>query len=71
MLQRLNIHDDVLYTNFVNDISSLLAKYSDDDLVSRLQQICLTQHPITNNIIDRTFEMLDVIDFHYGISGVI
>lgn len=71
MLQRLNIHDDVLYTNFVNDISSLLAKYSDEDLVSRLQQICLTQHPITNNIIDRTFEMLDVIDFHYGISGVI
>jgi hypothetical protein len=36
MLQRFNIHDDTLYTNFVNDISSLLAKYSDDDLLNRL-----------------------------------
>ncbi len=36
MLQRLNINDDMLFTNFVNDVSSLLMKYSDDDLLKRL-----------------------------------
>lgn len=71
MLQRFNIHDETLYTNFVHEITSTLNKYSEDDLLKKLQQICITQHPITNSPIDRTFELLDVIDFHYGLSEAI
>jgi hypothetical protein len=28
----------------------------------------VTSHPISNVDIDRTFEMLEVLDFHFGIT---
>jgi hypothetical protein len=42
MLQRMSIHDESLFTNFTNEITSLLSKHSGDDLSRKLNQICIT-----------------------------
>ena len=68
MLQLISIHDDSLYSNFTNEVIQILSKYSGEELTNKMKQICITQHPLTNESIDRTFEMLEVLDFHYGIS---
>jgi hypothetical protein len=31
----------------------------------RLNAVCVSKHPVTNEDIDRFFEMIEVLDFHY------
>lgn len=45
-----------------------MTKNSDEELAAKLKLICVTSHPISNVDIDRTFEMLEVLDFHFGIT---
>lgn len=68
MFQQLRIYNDSLFTNFSNEIGQLLTKNSDEELAAKLKLICVTSHPISNVDIDRTFEMLEVLDFHFGIT---
>jgi hypothetical protein len=40
-------------------------KDKEEDLIIRLNAICVSKHPVTNEDINRFFEIIEVLDFHY------
>ena len=61
MLHNLKIYDEALSTNFVDQITQLMSRQPIDEVMN---SVCVTLHPLTAEDIDRTFELVDVIDFH-------
>ena len=62
-LQSFNIYDKELYDDLVRDIEMALKPMSKAAQIKNLETICQAQDPITNEKIDRFFELLAVMDF--------
>jgi hypothetical protein len=61
MYQRLSIYDENIYSNFKTDLEASFLQAKNPD--AYLTEICVTQNPISGKDIDRTFELLDVLEF--------
>jgi hypothetical protein len=72
-LQLVNIYDDMLFANFIKDVDSAL-KDGVEDHRQGLKSCGLSLHPITAIELDRSWEVLDVLDFaskhHNLVQGV-
>ena len=64
MMQNYRIFDENLYKNFLSELFVQIKNAEEIDLEKQINLTCITQHPITAAEIDRTFEMLDVIEFY-------
>lgn len=60
MFQNLSVYDEELFTNFVGDLVGL----SKTQLAKKLETICITHNPLSMEQIDRTYDLLEVLDFH-------
>ena len=66
MLQQLSIYNNDLFCSFVEDLQKILSgKNNEEELLNRLAVVSVSKHPVTNENIDRLFEMIEVLDFHY------
>jgi len=62
MLQNLGFYDEALFTNFTNQFLQLMQQPGGVD--AAIKATCMTLHPLTMEYVDRTFELLDVLNFH-------
>lgn len=63
MLQNLSVYDEDLFQNFMDDLTKIVGKAS-LNLDDKIKEICVTQHPISGKELDRTYDLLEVIEFH-------
>lgn len=69
MFQNLQLYDEQLFKDFTDDLNKKLKNAKDaKSFEQQINQICLTTHPISGKEIDRTYELLDVLNFHIAQS---
>ena len=74
-LYRMRIHDEALFSNFARHLGYVLNQTDNtkqvkgtyqqlEQIEKAVHQIVCTQDPITNNTINRLFEVVECLDFH-------
>lgn len=64
--ENFSVYDPELFASFEKDLAKATreAGGNDEKFWQVLQSICVSQHPISGQDIDRTYELLDVLEFH-------
>ena len=63
-LQNFNIYDKELFESFAQDINQALKPASKDTQMRNIASICQAQDPITNETLDRFYDMLSTLEFY-------